>query len=788
MLLILKQFSFGRAPALEKVFLAFAAGVCSGMQKIFRCGYLLQGEGLRATTLGRPVTRLVAFTSLIMVVFCVGGRAAAGEVAIRRDEWGVPYIMADREEDAFFGLGYAQGEDRLLQILEAYVVAQGRGAEVFGVDALQDDLLYHQLRGPTDASAAFRKLSPQLRRNARAFAAGLNRYMEEHPEKVPDWAPAISPELSLLVERNRFPYFQDGYEDCARGGYDLEMYFESTRHLFEPARNLHDGSNGLALAPWRVEAGVSAHIADSHTSGLSGRYEFVLHGGSYSTAGYSSPGNWLPIVGNSAHVAWGETTGSADNSDCYVFDLNPQNSNQYKVDGEWRNITSRTVDLKIKDAPSRSVVFEHIMHNGFHAPVVARQDGKIFVVVSPYIGRVHQWHEHLYRASSAKNLKQFKAALALQGQMPVTITAADKDGIYAVRLGLVPNRPDGIDFTAPVSGADKATRWNGLHAFEDLVQVEDPVSGYIHTNNEEPSTWTPIDGPVPSDYPHYMMAIELGLEIEPFIGQNGRSLRGEELLGRLTNASVEDIIKVAHDSYLPTWGVWRDSLQAATVARAERVQAFSSRERSFLQELLNFDGIMDASSTDSIKALIWLESLSSVPGVSAPDFVRLMTKRYNGDHSSQADYDLLIDSVPHAVELLESYGRGDNPTMGDVVRIGRPQSDHYPTKVTGLKIGGHRDAPWTETGDIALHSWWASGADSEGRRWIEGGSTRMRVTVLTDPVEVYSVMPMGQSLDPNSPHYSDQGKLVAEDHLKPVWFHPSQIEQKTKISKVLRIP
>jgi acyl-homoserine lactone acylase PvdQ len=34
-------------------------------------------------------------------------------VTIYRDNWGVPHIYAEREEDGFYGLGYAQAQDRL---------------------------------------------------------------------------------------------------------------------------------------------------------------------------------------------------------------------------------------------------------------------------------------------------------------------------------------------------------------------------------------------------------------------------------------------------------------------------------------------------------------------------------------------------------------------------------------------------------------------------------------------------------------------------------------------------
>ena len=40
-----------------------------------------------------------------------------GETRIIRDEWGVPHIYAAREEDGYYGLGYALAEDRLNTLL-----------------------------------------------------------------------------------------------------------------------------------------------------------------------------------------------------------------------------------------------------------------------------------------------------------------------------------------------------------------------------------------------------------------------------------------------------------------------------------------------------------------------------------------------------------------------------------------------------------------------------------------------------------------------------------------------
>jgi hypothetical protein len=43
------------------------------------------------------------------------------QVHLYRDSVGMAHLYADREEDAFYGIGYATGEDRLGQVLTCYV-------------------------------------------------------------------------------------------------------------------------------------------------------------------------------------------------------------------------------------------------------------------------------------------------------------------------------------------------------------------------------------------------------------------------------------------------------------------------------------------------------------------------------------------------------------------------------------------------------------------------------------------------------------------------------------------
>jgi hypothetical protein len=61
-------------------------------------------------------------------------------VVVYRDDWGVPHVYADREDDGFYGLGYAQAENRLSGILKKFLAVRGESASVFGPGAVEADL------------------------------------------------------------------------------------------------------------------------------------------------------------------------------------------------------------------------------------------------------------------------------------------------------------------------------------------------------------------------------------------------------------------------------------------------------------------------------------------------------------------------------------------------------------------------------------------------------------------------------------------------------------------------
>ena len=55
-------------------------------------------------------------------------------------------------------------------------------------------------------------------------------------------------------------------------------------------------------------------------------------------------------------------------------------------------------------------------------------------------------------------------------------------------------------------------------------------------------------------------------------------------------------------------------------------------------------------------------------------------------------------------------------------------------------------------------------------------------------VESYTRIPWGQSADPESPHYMDQGeRLYSKREFKPTWFTKEEVLQHLESKKVLQI-
>lgn len=144
--------------------------------------------------------------------YAVNGLSAP--VDIIRSNAAVPHIFPDNDADAWFGLGFVHGQDRLWQMVVARRTAQGRLSEVFGEETADTDELMRRLGLYGAARQSVGAQDTETLAVLEAYSAGVNAWIETvnaqslgrgapefflYPTVVEPWQPADSIALVKLM-------------------------------------------------------------------------------------------------------------------------------------------------------------------------------------------------------------------------------------------------------------------------------------------------------------------------------------------------------------------------------------------------------------------------------------------------------------------------------------------------------------------------------------------------------------------------------------------------------------
>lgn len=237
----------------------------------------------------------------------------------------------------------------------------------------------------------------------------------------------------------------------------------------------------------------------------------------YSAAGYSLAGAPGILLGHNDNIAWGLTFSEEDVMDLYIEKVNPDNPNQYEVNGKWVDFETRTETINVvgKDP------VEITVRSTRHGPVISDTygplknqgdpDDKEFVpfkdrsgieLPEQYVVTL-RWtaltqgnpFEAVWGVNMAENWEQFRNALRTFHVPGHNFLYADVEGNIAYQAtGDVPIRANG-NGSIPVPGWTDEYEWTGFIPFDEMPYTVNPAEGYIATaNNQIP----------PNDYPHFI--------------------------------------------------------------------------------------------------------------------------------------------------------------------------------------------------------------------------------------------------------------------------------------------
>jgi acyl-homoserine lactone acylase PvdQ len=698
------------------------------------------------------VSAVLLTASLVCVPLPATAAEGSEEITIYRDEFGIPNIFADTAEGAVYGMGYAQAEDRLEELLKQYRRAEGTMAEVFGPEHLRDDYRQRVWQHRAISEANYPKLPAKVRGLLEAYQAGIKQYMKEHPNEVPAWAPELHPWQIIALSRHIIWGWPEGDagRDLRRGG-------------IEPDPIPYRGSNEWVITPSRTADKVPLALIDPHL-GWYGQFRFYearLYGGELQMAGMAIPGLPLSSLGHNRYCSVAMTTGGPDAADVYEEELNPSNPRQYKYDGQWREMTVRTETIRVKE---KDGVREHRVEIAYthHGPVVAHKNGKGYAMKLPYFDQ-YRLPEQSYAMATARNLAEMKKALSQFQLMEQNVMVATVDGdIFYVRNGRVPIRPKGFDWTRPVPGSTSASEWLGIHPIEDLVQSENPWQGYLQNCNVSPEFMTTFCDMVPARYADRPYLYNPDNPLHQRAAQNRAELHAN------THVTVRDAIAMALSTQVYNADVWQAQLVAAWQKADAQVKA-DARTAKFYDLIVRWNGRADADSTGVVAYKFWKDQLG--------DEVRQLDRA--GRTPPQLPADRLLQALHAGAEAMHKQcGRLEVP-FGAIYRVGRAGSGRT------WPVGGGSIEGLATPRAIGFPR-----APTNNRFLGQGGQTSTQVVQLSKPPRSWTLLPLGESDRPESKHFDDQAeKLFSPGKMKPTYFlNKEELLKHVESKKVLHRP
>ncbi|WP_427159765.1 penicillin acylase family protein [Aliinostoc sp. HNIBRCY26] len=260
------------------------------------------------------------------------------------------------------------------------------------------------------------------------------------------------------------------------------------------------GSNNWVIAGKRTATGNPMLANDPHLAVQmpSIWYEVGLHCTTknaecpYNVTGFSFAGMLGVIVGHSDRIAWGVTNVQSDVMDLYIEKINPDNPNQYEVNGKW--VDMKLVPETIQIAGSQPLV--HTVRYTRHGPILSdvvpnlKQFHQAIKLPQNYVVAL-RWTAleptklvySIPQMNRAQNWQEFRAAARNFDVPAQNLVYADVDGNIGYQMpGKFPIRTQG-NGRYPVPGWTDEYEWQGYIDFEKLPYSFNPSQGYIATAN-----------------------------------------------------------------------------------------------------------------------------------------------------------------------------------------------------------------------------------------------------------------------------------------------------------------
>lgn len=660
-------------------------------------------------------------------------RLLAEQVEVRRTAHGVPHIFADNFAALGYAEGYVQSEDYGARVALSLLRARGEVAKWYGHDSIAGD--FAAIPGYRRAVETYRLVDRDTRDVYEGFAAGVNRYIELHPEEfLPGFVPAFT-----------------GYDVLAK---DVEKpsLAAADKFLAKPRiaqANPNDGSNAWAFAPSRTTSGHAILLRNPHLNWNAGYYEaHVVVPGKLDFYGDLRIGGPFAVIGGfNRDLGWATTNNDPLLWQLYALDVDSSAADHVWLDGRSQPLEHDLITARYRTESGFASESKDAWRTPL-GPVVGRDARHVYVFRHAIDGEYRAGQQFL-RMMRARSLDEWKAAMRMGARLNSSFTYADRAGnifyLWNAMLPKLPHPSGGDSLAIPIRRTSEA--WSSYVPLDSLPQFLNPPGGYVHNENDAPY-YTNMRAPLDwKNVPTYFPPPRLGL----------RSQLSIDLIDHDDRMSLEDVVKLKHSYRMLLGDRVRDDL--VRFVRATNPAGDVARG---IEVVAAWDRTVAPESRGGVLFETWWRRYAS-RGFQ-PYAEPWTPERPLETPRGLSDSARAVDAFEWAVdETKRRYGALD-VAWGEVHRVRRGDVD-VPVGGCSSDEGCFRVLTYAQAPDGKLQ---AVGSDG----WI-------LAVEFGDEPRAYSVLAYGESSKPSSPYFADQAAMFARGELKPVAWSPRDIEAQT---------
>ncbi len=527
----------------------------------------------------------------------------------------------------------------------------------------------------------------------------------------------------------------------------------------EKTDSLSIGSNNWVVSGHRTIDGNTYMANDPHRTIAvpSLRYMAHLVAPGWNVIGGGEPEIPGISIGHNEYGAWGLTVFETDGEDLYVYELNPENSNQYKYQGKWLDMKNIKETIKIKGQKDTLVNFSYTKHGP--VTLIDKENNVAYAVRCAWLEPGGSPYLASLRMDQAKNWEEFREACNYSHIPGENMVWADKEGnIGWQAVGIAPIRRN-FSGMVPVPG-DGSYEWDGYLPIIKKPNDLNPQKGFIATANQNVTL------------PEYKHWDAIGYSwADPYRGN-----RVNEVLGKNTEFTMEDMKSLQTD-YL--------SLPAKELVPLLKDIVV---EGKYQKAKLKLDDWNFKLTSNSIPAAIYVAWEESIAAVIEDEFIpkevkdiipylqlkKIMDVLTSPDALTENEREeLLKKSFQYAIDDLENRLGPDMKTW----QYGQSNNKHIYIEhaLSNAVNGAMRDSmfnlgPLPRGGN-------GSTPGSTGSNLNQSSGASFRLIVNTgDWDTAEATNGPGQSGNPESPFYRNLFEPWAKDQYFPVYYSKNKID------------